>query len=212
VNVVKLVCFAGVDGSGKTSHSKELTCFLQNKGYPAKYVRAASRPILIYPFTFFTRIMGYWTTVQKGAWTDPLEKASPKVRARLGRIYLAFLFIDYLITSFIKVRTIIYSKRIVVCDRYLFDLLMEIELAGFNSELFRKLIIYTAVKPDLIFYVNSTLQIILERRPEFTKQNILSKQRVYEKFIKIYNFKEISTLRDFDENQTYIRSEVLKKI
>lgn len=174
-----------------------------------KYVWAASKPFLLYPFLFFTRTLGYWDTVKEGAWTDALENAPYKVRERLGKIYLALLFVDYLVITFVKVRLPLIFRRTLVCDRYVYDLLMEVALSGFHATLFSRLMPHLAPEPNIVFFVNASPKLIIERRPTFSEVDIRAKQQVYQNLARMFGFKTIDTRNGFEENQNYIRNQTL---
>lgn len=168
--------------------------------------------MLLYPFLFLTRELGYWSKVKEGAYTDPLEKAPSKVRKDLGKIYRTLLFIDFLIRSLVKVRLTLLFKDIVICDRFAYDLLMELDLSGLRSAFFEKMVLYMASTPQIGFFVNAPVQLIIQRRPEFTAANIKAKQCVYRKFARVLGFRTIDTCKSFDENQEYVGKETLLAI
>ena len=204
-----MICFTGVDGAGKTSHAKHLHKFLLEKGYSSRYVWAASRPIFIYPFLLFTRIFGYWKIVKKGAWTDPLENAPPKIRKKLGAVYRILLFIDFEITTFLKVWLPMLFTRVLICDRYVYNLIMELALSDLYSANFTKLILCASPAPQRTFLADAPLHVLVHRRPDFTEENIGAKQNIYRKFAKIFNFEIINTSAQFEANQEYVRKEIL---
>lgn len=204
-----LLCFIGTDGSGKTSHAKNLNRFLLDKGYSSKYVRAASRPILLYPFIAFARIFGFWKSVKRGAWTDPLEMAKPTVRKGLGRVYRLLLFVDFEITTFLKVRVQMMFTQVLICDRYIFDLLMELLLSDLDSANFTKMMLAANPTPKRTFFLNAPLQVVIRRRPEFSEENLRRKQEVYQEFARIFGFTVIDTSNPFEQNQEYLQKEAL---
>jgi len=204
-----LICFAGVDGSGKTTHARHLLRFLQEKGYSSKYVRAASRPIFIYPFLVITRILGYWKTVKKDAYTDPLENAPPSIRKKIGAVYRFLVFIDFEIITLLKVRLPLLFVRIVICDRYVYGLIMELALSNLHSPSFAKLMLHSTPIPNRTFLTDAPVCVVVQRRPGFTEENIRAKQNIYRKFAEVFNFKVIETSTRFEANQEYIRKEVL---
>ena len=204
-----LICFAGVDGSGKTTHARHLLRFLQEKGYSSKYVWAASRPIFLYPFLVITRILGYWKTIKKDACTDPLENAPPSIKKKIGPLYRFLLFIDFEIITLLKVRLPLLFVRIVICDRYVYGLIMELALSNLHSPSFAKLMLHATPIPDRTFLTDAPVCVVVQRRPGFTEENIRAKQNIYRKFAEIFNFKVIETSTRFEANQEYIRKEVL---
>lgn len=204
-----LICFTGVDGSGKTTHARHLLRFLLKKGYSSKYVWAASRPIFLYPFLVVTRILEYWKTVKKDAWTDPLENAPPSIRKKIGALYRFLLFVDFEIITLLKVQLPLLFVKVVICDRYVYDLIMELALSNLHSTSFAKLMLHATPAPKRTFFTDTPIHVVVQRRPNFTQKNIRAKQNIYRKLAKIFKFKIIDTSAQFEANQESIRKEVL---
>jgi len=204
-----LICFTGVDGSGKTTHAKHLLRFLQEKGYSSKYVWAASRPIFIYPFLVITRVLGYWKIIKKNAWMDPLEKAPPSIKKKFALLYRFLLFVDFEILALLKVLLPLLFVKVVICDRYVYDLIMELALSNLHSPSFAKLMLHATPTPKRTFFTEAPIHVLVQRRPDFTKENMLAKQNIYRKLAKIFGFKIIDTSAQFKANQGYIQKEVL---
>jgi len=99
--------------------------------------------------------------------------------------------------------------RVLICDRYVYGLIMELVLSDLYSTNFTKLILCASPAPQRTFLADAPLHIVVQRRPEFTEENIRAKQNIYRKFAKIFNFKIIDTSVQFEANQEYIRKEVL---
>ena len=204
-----LIRFTGVDGSGKTTHAKHLLWFLRRKGYSSKYVWAASRPIFLYPFLVVTRILGYWKTVKKDAWTDPLENAPPSIRKKFGALYRFLIFVDIEIITLLKVELPLLFVRVVICDRYVYDLIMELTLSNLHSTSFAKLMLHVTPAPKRTFFTDAPLHIVAQRRPQLVNGGIYAKIGAYRKLARILNFKIVDTTTRFETNQDHIRREVL---
>lgn len=202
-----LICFTGVDGSGKTSHAKRLLEFLQEKGYSGNYTWAGSRPVFLYLFLGATRVLGYWKTVKKGDWMDPLEKAPLEIRERLGALYRLLLYVDFEITTSLKIRIPLYSGKIVICDRYVYDLIMELMLSNLYTSKYGKLLLRTTPCPRKVFFADAQLDIIIQRRPDSNRQRVLAKRNVYRKLAQALGFRIINTQTTFEINQEQIRRE-----
>ena len=203
-----LICFTGVDGSGKTTHAKYLWKSLQHKGYSSNYTWAGSKPVFSYLFLGITRMLGYWKTVKKGDWMDPLEKAPRKVREGLGVLYRLLLYIDFEITTSIKIRIPLSSGKIVICDRYVYDLIMELMLSNLYTTKYGKLLLRTIPSPKKVFFADAQLDLIIQRRPDSNQQRVLAKRNIYRKLAQALGFRIIDTLMTFETNQEQIRREI----
>jgi dTMP kinase len=152
--------------------------------------------------------MGFWKSVKKGAWTDPLDKASPTIKAELGKVYRFLLFVDFVIITFVKVRLPLRFVRVLICDRYVYDLIMELALSDLYSEVFAKLIFTTSPHPQRVFFADAPIEVIGRRRPELTKDHIYRKQDFYRKLANIFEFWTFDTSEPFESNQLHLQKEI----
>lgn len=198
-----LICFTGVDGSGKTTHAKFLIRYLNENGYSCTYVWGALRPIFSYFFFAFTRLMGYWKEVKKNAYTNPLENANKKLAKKLGFLLRFLYFVDFQIKAF-KIRVPLMLKKIVICDRYFYDLLMELERSNLSSQKFSNILYNTLPHPTITFLLDAPENLTSERR-RFLYIDQKSKRRIFLKMSKTFNFIIINSSEDFLYNQKRIR-------
>jgi dTMP kinase len=202
-----LLCFIGVDGSGKTSHASRLTLYLSQKGYSCKYVRVISRPILLYFFLIFTKLCEYWGPFKKGVWLNPIFNAPESVAKNLGKIYRLLLLVDYALIIFLKVILPMRLKRVLICDRYVFDVIIELALSNLLTRRFAKALLSISPFPNVIFFLNASFTDINKRRAEFSPEFLIKKQEMYRNLLKglNLNFYTINTSKSFNLNQLYIR-------
>jgi len=206
-----LLCFVGVDGSGKTSHASRLTLYLSKKGYPCKYVRVISRPILLYFFLIFTKLCGYWGPFKKGVWLNPIFNAPESVAKNLEKIYRLLLLVDYALIIFWKVILPMRLKKILICDRYIFDVIIELALSNLLTRRFAKALLSLSPFPNVVFFLNASSADINKRRPEFSPEFLIKKQKMYRNLLKGLNLKiyTVDTSKSFNLNQLRIRRETL---
>jgi len=208
-----LVCFVGVDGSGKTTHAKSLSRFLLNKGYSVKYVHAATRPILTYPFLIITRVFGYWKSMKKNAYTDPLDLlASLEVKRALGSLYRCLIFLDYLIINLIRIQIPRLLSSCVICDRYVYDLIIDLALSELHSNSFANLLLLSTSRPGKVFFMQSNEDVLSQRRPDFTEMEIQAKANAYGRLAILLDFETIRTEDQFEKNQEHIRNIILSML
>jgi dTMP kinase len=202
-----LLCFIGVDGSGKTSHASQLTLYLSQKGYSCKYVRVISRPILLYFFLIFTKLCEYWGPFKKGVWLNPIFNAPESVAKNLGKIYRLLLLVDYALIIFLKVILPMRLKRVLICDRYVFDVIIELALSNLLTRRFAKVLLSMSPFPNVMFFLNTSFTDINKRRPEFSPGFLIKKQKMYQNFLRGLNLNlyTIDTSKSFNLNQLYIR-------
>lgn len=118
-----LICFTGIDGSGKTTLSKDLVVSLNQKGVKCKYVYARLNPIILKPFI----IIGGRIFLRKENisynYSDysSTKKTAIKKHSFLSGFYQKILLFDYTIQIFFKVKLPLVFGKNVVCDRYVYD-------------------------------------------------------------------------------------------
>jgi len=206
-----VICFTGIDGSGKTTHAVALVNFLNEMGYRCIYVRCALRPIFSYVFFAITRILGYWKKIRKNAYTNPLEYAPRNVAKKLGALLRLLFFLDFHIRILFKVRLPLIFGKSVVCDRYFYDLLMELRYSNISTKKFEQILSKTVPQPIITFLLDAHEMVISNRR-NFLKEEIKLRRQIFLNFKKSYGLFLIDSSMDFLENQKTIRSLTLKRI
>lgn len=202
-----LICFVGVDGSGKTTHAKSLLSYLMQNGFSCTYIWGAFRPIFSYSFFALTKILGYWKETKKDAYTDPLEFAPERVRQKLGNILRLLIFIDFQI-KVLRIRIFLAYKKIVVCDRYAYDILMELQLSQLYNDRFGRLLCRTVPKPFVTFLLDAPQAIVASRRP-ITIENLSAKREILTNMARIYNFVIVNSANEFLRNRNLIRTTIM---
>jgi thymidylate kinase len=206
-----LICFTGVDGSGKTTNAKHVANYLAQKHYSCSYVRGASRPILSYSFFALARVLGYWRYTKKNAYTDPLEFAPPSALQGLGVVWRFLLFIDYQIKTTVRIRWPLLLGRVVVCDRYFYDMLMELELSKVNSAKFTSLLSESLPKPVVTFLMVMSDALATGRR-DFPQDFFSKRNKVLMDLSRVFNFVVIDSSRTIEENQEIIREVIARRM
>ena len=206
-----LICFTGIDGSGKTTHANLLIKALRKRGHPCTYVWAAERPIFSYIFYGLTRLLGYWREIKRDAYMDPLELAPPGIRDKFNLVWLCFLFLDFQIKTLFKVRIPLFFKKIVICDRYVYDLLMELMLSRQYSDRFCKLLLQTLPKPRVTFLMDVSEKLAHERHG--VSANILRRKRnAYLILARNFGFYVLKTNESLFSNNRLIREKVFHEL
>ena len=118
-----LICFTGMDGTGKTTLSKNLVKSLKEREIECKYVYARLTPIISKPFMW---IGGLIFLHGKNMFENYSDYANTKRMAIehnsfLSRIYQQILLFDYFFQFFFKVKIPLIFNKNIVCDRYVYD-------------------------------------------------------------------------------------------
>lgn|GEM_PF-6212494 len=206
-----IICFTGVDGTGKTTHAGALLKFLKDNGCSCVYVWGAFHPILSYTFFALTRLFGYWKIIRKNAFTNPLEHAPERIAKNFACVLRLLFFIDFQIKTLLKIRLPLLLGKNIICDRYFYDLLMELELINLSSKNFVYLMLRTLPQPLITFLMDANETAIKERR-NFSLKELQSKRKIFLRMGKSFNFVVINSQLDYSYNQKKIQDLTLDRI
>jgi thymidylate kinase len=176
-----LVTLSGTHGTGKSTNAGRCYYLLNRAGLRFSYLRHQD---ILDPFGFImrrtARILGYKNP-------NDLQKTRPMTI--LWSVYLLLIYIPILVGG-IKLRRLLGNS--VVCDRYLYDLLV-----GFWGDEVKipieHLLVWILPHPDVSFVLDAELSRILEDRPEHTSRYIRLEKQLYDSVAEQFGLMRIST-------------------
>ena len=168
-----LICFTGIDGTGKTTLSKELVELVNKRGIKCKYVYARLSLFILKPFF----LIGEFVFLhKKDIFKKYSEYASTKRKAikkhyLLSKVYQQLLLFDYMLQIFFKIKLPLIFGRNIVCDRYIYDTVITDLSVDMNYSkervinLLNKLFLFFPV-PDLTFLIDVPEEIAYQRKDD----------------------------------------------
>lgn len=215
-----LVCFTGMDGTGKTSHATKIVGRFKGMGIPCQYVWCNWVPKVSYPLMALVYLL-----------TGGYRRKDYHKSKILRRIWNYIVILDFLYIYLFRVKIPLIIGKNVVCDRYVYDMIASLMYDGLYSERASKILLKLIPKPDLIFMLDVPEEISDSRKKD-TKDAVNIKEsddaidyltvhkKDYLRIAESSNIPVIDATREFDELheeiylkvlQTYMDEQVSKK-
>lgn len=175
-----LLTLSGTHGSGKSTNAGKCYYLLNRYGYKFSYLRHQD---LLDPFGFIVR------RIARILHTDPIRLEKMKPTRAAWSLYLLFIYYPILVTG-IRLRHFLGYN--VVCDRYLYDMMVGFRDNGVSipSE---TLLLSLLPRPDISFVLDAPEQRILADRPEHSGDFIRKEKILYLQVADHFNLNRIST-------------------
>ncbi len=217
-----LISFSGIDGSGKTSYAKALekafqaccieTCYYWNKiGNPKMYRLFSSVGKVLF------RQDNSFKNIQNWSIKDKIDFFAKKSLIRYLWMYLNMitLWIEYLF----KVKLPLLLRKVVICDRYIYDALVDIDTFSplsnkdINKVAITKIFRILSPKPNIFFLCNTPPEVAVkrERYPEAIQSiDVLNRKiRLYNQLSQKTNFVQIDSLYELPKIKSQIVNRAL---
>lgn len=149
-----LVCFSGIDGSGKTTEAEAIVEEFRDSDVDATHVWARWRPFLSYPF------MGV-LFVTRGWRRKDYHKSST-----IKRIWGYVLIADHLLFFARRIYPHLLRGRVVCIDRYVLDQLVEMKYDGLYRERPAQMLRRLLPTPDVTFLMDVPASVAAERKDD----------------------------------------------
>jgi dTMP kinase len=199
-----LICFNGIDGSGKSLQANQLVDRLRAAGYPAVYVWSGGTAPLTGPLA---RVGKSILRRRRRATTAPattIDTSTPYrsylsftqgvFKKRLVRTaWLHLSLLEHMGEIWTKIVPHLVSGRIVVCDRYLYDKLVNIAVLSNMGpdELTRQLRLarlYWVPQPTKWFFIDVPAEVAFSRKDDVPDVLFLERRiPLYRAIAKVFN-------------------------
>ena len=208
-----LICFVGMDGTGKTTQAKRLVNALEARGVKCKYVWNTYQPFITKPFLLLGKAAFFRG---KDAFKDYAEYSSTKIKVFrtpiLSRVYEYLSLFDYLCQSLVTVRLPRMFGSNIICDRYVPDVAVNLaaELGYSDKKLSSTLNKLSGLlpKPDLAFLLDVPAEIGYQRKDDTPSvEHLRSLRGIY-----LTIGQEYGVVLDGTEDPAELESVILDKV
>lgn len=197
------ICCIGIDGSGKTTLAKSIVNKFHQDGIKADYVWLNSVPIFLRPFRFVSQKILLKGKKLNKEFTEynNLRKIKVNKFKWLRKIYYSIMFIDYFIWVYYNLIPLYFTRKRIVCDRYVYDLAVNLgEILSYSIQQKVQLIktlLYFLPKPDLVILLDVDEDTAFKRKTDTPHINYLKNHRsVYTQLANEFDFKTIDASLD----------------
>ena len=149
----KLIIFSGLDGAGKSTQIEILMDYLNNRGRLPKFIwtRGGYTTLFISLKNLLRKLMG-----ERIPPPGRNEKRERVMRSKkVQKFWLIIALLDLLRVYAFQIRFWLWSGKMVICDRYLIDTLIDFKINFKNQEVERwflyKLLLWASPRPDVCF-------------------------------------------------------------
>lgn len=214
------ICFTGIDGSGKTTLSKELVSLLRTNGIKSLYIHNRYVPLILRPFMIGARAL---FVRKKDAFKDYRGYSDTKKGALdrhpfLSSLFINMLLFDYFLQILFKIKFPLMRDKNIVCDRYIFDtittdLAVDLKYSDEKVKAMLKKLFYLIPKPDMVFLVDISEEIAFRRKDDVPSIDYLrDRRKIYLRMGKEYGMTILDGSKDLEELRTMVQREVIKYI
>lgn len=215
-----LICFTGMDGSGKTSHALALIESLKKRRMDSKYIWIRYVPILLRPLISIVKALHFH---RKKIYKKDYSKYSDEVKKffrnpKIALIWRYAIWFDYWFQIYFKINALLSSNKVVVVDRYIFDTVVNFaaDMDLSKNEIMKESkgwIFSLFPKPSLVFLLDVPEEIAFKRKDDIpTIEYLVERRKMYLYMAKIFNFIVIDNKKNFENQQKYIQNIVFKKL
>ena len=183
---IRLVCFVGIDGSGKTTIAKSVINDMKQLDISCRYVWSRGTPKVFMPLIIFAKrfILRTSGRVLSTDERNPFNRtlASNKL---LSHLWQTMLILDSLLQVTLNVRIPMKLGTVVICDRYIFDQMVDIavdlRLSATQFERWAHNSVYRLFpRPNLTFLMDANeLKAFARQQTDVRSINELRLRRTY---------------------------------
>lgn len=187
-----IITFAGMDGSGKSLQARALADSLSHAGFQTFYVWSRWSPLFLKPLIRLGRAM----MGRKESSEDEQYRSFRHGKRRMFRrnslvqIWKNLALLDYYLQVLFKIKIRSRREKIIVCDRYLTDFLVDLgNNFGYGEEeiprLLKSRLLFLFPRPDFAFLLDLPAEVAFERKEDVPLSYLQDRRALYLSFGKL---------------------------
>lgn len=199
-----LITLSGIDGSGKSSVSRELQQLLEQDGFDVathygRYTSKLARPIMVAGESYLQSSSG-------GDYSEYSSKKSSLLGSTFTRtLYELVLMLDYIPFLTTEVKLKLLANEYVICDRYFYDTLLKNfggQIVTNSDDAIRLLDRYRRFvpEPDYSYFLDISINESMSRKDDIPSIEYIEEQySLYEQFVPTTSMKRLDGGNSVDD-------------
>lgn len=184
----KLVCFIGIDGSGKTSLAKSVVKDLKNNGIECNYCYGRYKPLISKPVVMIGKTLFLRNEdVRKYNSYSATKRRLAKKYNVLMSVYYNMILIDYAFQIFVKIIVPRLLGKTIICDRYVYDTVInDMPRSSDDLKTIKMLVnrcLRIAPEPDIKYFIDIDEGVAYKRKNDTPSINYLIERRMLYKLL-----------------------------
>jgi dTMP kinase len=147
-----LITISGIDGSGKSSNAVALCKSLSQRGLPVAHAWAGHKPAFSYPIMAIVRLLGYTRRLRVAG--IPFFRREIQNNSAISKLWPLVLALDFVPSALVSVALPLRQGKIVVCDRYVYDVVAELTQESTLGVRAKRLLLHMLPHPDIAFLMD----------------------------------------------------------
>ncbi len=210
----RLICFIGIDGSGKTTLSQNIVQEFERKNMDVKYSYSKFRPVFSKPIVVLGKYLFLKDNIREYENYSNSKRAQIRKHNLLAKIYKKLILWDYYIQIIYKIKLPLSRGKIVVCDRYVYDTAINDIPREDNNKItvnqhIEEMLDF-APSPDLIFLIDLPESVAFQRKDDTPSLYYLKERReIYQWLSRMYAMEIIDGTKNMAEIENDVKRRLL---